>query len=222
LTFRHYIWLYVVRQFDKNNEIQNIMKKPLRLKRVFSLETGIYANSGDFFVVLTGNGMKTTSKVDNLLIQADGPLHNPIFYLCKEDILLADVSVEELGLPNNSPYGKILRRGVGRSVVWKRKWYVLSKALPADGMALRISYRSQPQYEWLRIAMDGVEHPMGNKMIFRVVHGKDGVEYLDTDDGGDSDDLFDDHVRFVWRLIPLANSDKKRRLGKIPRLGLLV
>lgn len=50
--------------------------------------------------------------------------------------------------------------------------------------------------------MDAIDHPMGNKMILRIVRGKNGIFYLDTDDGGDDEDVFDDHVQFLWRLIP--------------------
>ncbi|MBI2474649.1 MAG: hypothetical protein HYV68_03030 [Candidatus Taylorbacteria bacterium] len=179
------------------------MKKTIVLKRTFPIRVGVYNSADGYLRALNEYGMRVTSKVVDLL--GDERQDRKFFRQAHEDVTLGDVSVDELGLPNNALYGDILFEGMGRRVIWQGKMFVLSKALPEDGLELRLTYKTQPKDEWLRIAMDGVEHPMGNKMILMVVHGQNGILYLDTDDGGDPDDPFDDHVRFIWRLIPQAS-----------------
>lgn len=147
--------------------------------------------------------MKTTSKVDEILEQEKSTHAAKLFGWWPEKVLLADVSVKELGLPDHCPYRDILFKGASHSVVWQGKPCLLAPALATDAITLRLSYEDQPKDEWLRVAMEAINHPMGNKVIFRLVHGKNGVRYLDTDDGGDYDDVFDDHVRFLWRLMPV-------------------
>ncbi len=147
---------------------------------------------------------EVTSKANDILDRGFQAESAHFFHSSCQNDLLADVSVEELGLFDNSMYEEILATGVGREVVWEGTRYELSKVVPAHLLALRVKYISQPKNEWLRGAMDGVEHPMGNMMLFRLVHGKNGVMYFDTDDGGDLDDPFDDHVRFLWRLVPVV------------------
>lgn len=168
------------------------------IKRVFPVNLGKVKSHKHFRRILRSKGMRITSKANDILAHA--PSSN-FFNLCPEVVLLTDVSVEELGLPDNSLYGDILYKGV-REVFWENRPYMLTPIIPAHAIELRAMYTYQPKNEWLRCAMDGVEHPMGNKMIFRLVHGKNGVVYFDTDDGGDSDDPFDDHVRFIWKLLP--------------------
>lgn len=195
------------------------MKKPIKLKRVFlPVVIGVLKNRTDFRRTARVLHIRMTSKVNDVLRYHTWIRSTPFFTQTREEVLLTDVSVEELGLPNLSCLKDILFQGTGRKVIWKAKSYVLSKVLPVDVMMLRLAYRSQPKGEWLRAAMDGVMHPMGNKVIFRIVHGHDGVLYFDTDDGGDPDDVFDDHVRFVWRLIPLEEMVVRR--GRIvPKYG---
>lgn len=184
-----------------------IKQYPLSLKRAFPLKVTGHKRYDYFRRKFKRRGIRVTSKVEDVIEQWS-------LAVLPEKTLYADVSVKELGLPDNSQYGQILYAGVGASVVWEGQDYLLATLRPVDVLELRASYLDQPKNEWLRAAMDGLFHPMGNKVILRLVHGRDGCLYLDTDDNGDSDDPFDDHVRFVWRLIPTTPHVQSWRLIK--------
>ncbi|MEK7574723.1 MAG: hypothetical protein AAB511_00635 [Patescibacteria group bacterium] len=173
----------------------------LKLKRTFIVTTGIRHNAATFKTVLEGRGIHITSKALDLMSMTGHPRVR--FGEKKEGVILADVSVEELGLPDNAPYGDICLKAIGHSVIWAGNTYKLAYTSFEQACALREQYTDQPFDEWLRVGMFAIQHPMGNRMLLRIVHGRNKVLYFDTDDGGDLDDLFDGHVRFIWQLTPV-------------------
>lgn len=168
-------------------------RKLLNIERVFSVKVGVHKTPEAVNSALEGMGVKVVDKARMMLEQI--PLSQET-----QEILIADISVEELGLPDQSRYDTIRARAIGSTVSWQGGEYVIESCLGEDGPALREAHKDQPKDDWIRVGMEGIELPIGNSAIFRIVHGKDDVLYLDTDDGGDDDDTFDDHVHFAWRL----------------------
>lgn len=171
----------------------SLEQKPLNIERVFAVKVGLHKTPEAVSHALESMGVKVVDKARMMLEQI--PLSQE-----EKEILIADISVEEFGLPDQSRYDAIRARAIGSTVFWRGGEYIVESCLGEDGPALRGAHTDQAKDDWIRVGMEGVELPIGNSAIFRVVHGKDDVLYLDTDDGGDDDDTFDDHVHFAWRL----------------------
>ena len=176
--------------FEKRNSPE---RKLLNIERVFSVKVGVHKTSEAICNTLEGMGVKIFDKAKALLEKI--PLSQE-----EKEILIADITVEELGLLDQSRYDAIRAQAIGSTVSWQGQNYVIESCLGEDGPALREAYKNQPKDNWIRVGMEGVKIPPGNLVLFRVVCGEDNLPYLDTDDGGDDDDCFDDHVHFTWRL----------------------
>lgn len=83
----------------------------------------------------------------------------------KEEIDLVSFSVEQLGFPNGATLQQIYDIA---------KEFNLELCPPQVGSELRLSYKDQPEDEWLRIAMNPISGRDGGPLLFFV--GRDGSE----------------------------------------------
>jgi hypothetical protein len=82
------------------------------------------------------------------------------------DIDLVVLSVGDLGFKGSARYADICSKGVELGL----------ELCPAEvGPALRLQYGDQPRDEWLRIAMEAITDRGGDRGIFRVGRGSDGL-----------------------------------------------
>ncbi len=165
--------------------------------RTWNLNLGRHEKASVFVRSLESNHCVTTDSARDLMTKA-------AFTTAPDPmtVLLGGITVAELGFAEPTEFGEICRKVVGSEVVIDDKRYVVELCPSEVGPALREQYLDQPAKEWLRIGMEPIYSSMGHRAIFRVVHGDDDVLYLDADDGGDDDDMFDDHNTFVFLLRP--------------------
>ncbi len=82
------------------------------------------------------------------------------------DLDLVDLSVGDLGFKGSARYADICTKAVELGL----------ELCPAEvGPALRLQYGDQPRDEWLRIAMEAITARDGDRLIFGVGHGSDGL-----------------------------------------------
>ncbi|MSU55242.1 MAG: hypothetical protein EXS46_01730 [Candidatus Taylorbacteria bacterium] len=127
----------------------NISRTTIQLRRIFPVNIGTILNSFEYRIATQGIierrmsdklEMEITSKAEDLMWNAEETHLSTFFSEKKEDVLLADVSVAELGLPDQSAFGDILAEAVGRTVTHDGKQYALAKALPEDLLMFRLVY----------------------------------------------------------------------------------
>lgn len=120
----------------------------------------------------------------------------------EQGIVLADISVEELGFKEEQVhYGDIRERALGSTITVENEQYIIESCKPKDSIAFTQNYKDASENEyWFRIASDTIEIPQGYGVIFRIVRGKDGIKRFDTEANGDKDDYLDDHTHLIFRL----------------------
>lgn len=137
----------------------------------------------DWKTVRIGTGLETADDFRRALKRggyrfsewASGILDKSAFTLPAEEtkVDLVVVSVAELGF----------RGRATRADIYKRALEVGLELCPAEvGPQLRLQYKDQPRYEWLRIGMEPINDSGGSLSVFCVGRGGD-VLWLDGDDG---------------------------------------
>jgi hypothetical protein len=93
----------------------------------------------------------------------------------KREVRLTIVSVRELGLTEEASWDEILAKG---------KELGLETCPPETALHLRIDYTEQPIREWVYVAMEPIDDPIGKSIIFRLGHGKDDYYWILGDYAG--------------------------------------
>jgi hypothetical protein len=165
-----------------------VVKVPSDEKTSFNvwktIKLGNYKNADEFRKALKKDGFKIGDWANDIL-------GKPAFTVAgaEEEIQLLNVSVADLGFKNGATY---------KDICAKAKELGLELCPNEVGPQLRLQYKDQPKGEYLRIAMEPITDSGGDLNIFRVEHDDDDL-WLNGSRGY-SDDFWDAHNRFVFRL----------------------
>ena len=147
-----------------------------------SIKLGVHKTADAYRKALTEAGYRIGDWADDILGKT-------AFTVASEEteVNLVVRSVEDLGFKKGAKYSEICARAQELGYQF----------CPAEvGPALRLAYESQPNGEWLLIAMEAIADSDGNLSIFYVGHGDD-VRWLGAD-YSNPDDYWSSSLRFVF------------------------
>ena len=180
-------WNEELKKFLRKEETWKIPNEQPEAKEILqwtiwkTIQLGGYKNADEFRKAIKKAGMKISDYADDIL-------GKPAFKVeAKEtDIILARMTVAQLGFPNGATYKNICEKAVGQTTVINDIEYEVTLCPNEAGPALRLQYPDQPKGEWLRIAMEAITDSSGYRLLFSVAHGAAGL-WLRSYDGYDGD-----------------------------------
>ena len=162
-------------------------------KLLGSFKIGTHKNADTLMKAMKKEDFKISDWAEDMMKQ-------PTFTVVssESEILLAEISVGDLGFKKGATYKEICERAVGMKMEHNGETYTVALCPAEAGPQFRLQYKNQPKGEWLRIAMEPITGSDGDRYLFRVAHFDRG-QWLDWDDGGPGYFWSADY-RFVWQL----------------------
>lgn len=116
----------------------------------------------------------------------------------EEEVILAEITVADLGFKDGATYAAICEKVVGTEVSFEGQDYIVELCPNEVGSQLRLQRPNQEKGEWLRIAMEPITDSDGDLRIFNVGHG-DGYLWL-SGSFGHPDHVYRGGSHFVFCL----------------------
>lgn len=165
----------------------------LPFKLLGKYKLGTYKNADALKHAMEKAGMKMSDWAKDIM-------GKPAFKVAdkEEEIILAEITVAELGFKDGTTYSAICEKAVGTEVNLEGRDYIVELCPNEVGPQLRLQHLKQKKGEWLRIAMEAITDSDDYQFIFYVGHDSGGM-WLNSD-GGLSDDAYGSGNRFVFCL----------------------